>query len=872
MKSKPLAVALLLTLFLAKHASAQVLVNLPQIANGSFGNISFRTTFILFNNTEAGVSVNLKLTDDNGNPLIVTLGALGSGSQFSISLGAGAISILQTDGLGNGVVGAATATATAPIGVSAIFTIYDANGNYMTEAGVGNSEPLNEFVFPVDVGGGYDTGLALFNAGTGNAGITAILTDTDGKEAARTTMSLNGGAHKAVFVAGPGQLFPTITGFRGTLVIRSSVPVAAVVLRQYQSPTQLSYTSLPVVARSSSKLALNLAQVANGSYGTINFKTSFLIFNISPSPAHITLTLTQNDGSPFTVTIPGAGPGTGTNSRFNLTLAAGASVFLETDGLGAGTAGAAAVSSDVPVGASAIFTVLDSRGQFQTEAGVGDSPASKSLTLPVDIHGNFDTGVAFFNPGTGTISLNYRLLDTNGVVVNSTTQPLVSKGHLATFVDNLFPGIGSFDGTLAVSTDGSVAATTLRQYASGVTYTTLPTVSGTSTGSAAIPPLLSNTLTGITARSNDPNVVVSGTLPSGFFLSGTISGAGQGILVVASAGGNSVVTGSVDALTGRYLLVLPAGSYSLRVCYQPSGVPSAAGVTLTYVDPVAVQVPSDSIRDITLPGASLFNVSGTLSGLTGLSPGANTTIVFTSTDNATQGRFTPDAGDKYVGVLPAGSYLATLRRDPIQFSPLQSESLQLYNIGTLTVAGGPAADFSIPATARLSGTVVGGGSLIIPAGTRVTATDTSAPAGAQLSCCASPAVSYATSDLSGKYQMALSQGRSYSVTVAVQPQGPSLFGELTYPLTSGAVQLGADASLDFPPPGLPGFATIYGTVTDNLGSAVPNVVVTASSQSLDTPNVGFSIRGETNKYGNYSLQVLSGTNYQVTFSPPVPLP
>ncbi len=106
-------------------------------------------------------------------------------------------------------------------------------------------------------------------------------------------------------------------------------------------------------------------------------------------------------GSPFSVTIPG----TGTNSTSSFSLAAGAAVFLETNGQGAGTSGAAALTSNLPVGAAAIFTVLDSAGRFQTEAGVGDSLTLADSTPPVDMSGNFDTSVAFFNPGNSALTM-----------------------------------------------------------------------------------------------------------------------------------------------------------------------------------------------------------------------------------------------------------------------------------------------------------------------------------------------------------------------------------------------------------------------------------------------------------------------------------
>jgi hypothetical protein len=239
----------------------------------------------------------------------------------------------------------------------------------------------------------------------------------------------------------------------------------------------LSYTSLPVVPTSSTKLTLNLAQVANGSYGGASFKTSFLIFGVSPGTANVTLSLTKDDGSPFSVTMPGRG----TNSTFSFSLAKDAAMFLQTDGAGALAAGAATIISNAPIGASAIFSVFDPQGGFQTESGVGDSPVLTSMTLPVDITGNYSTGVAFFGPGGAT--LTFRLLDAKGVNIGSSaTRTLKVKGHLAEFVTELFPGTSNFRGSLAVSSTSGVAALTLRQNSVPLSYTTLPVASGTATG------------------------------------------------------------------------------------------------------------------------------------------------------------------------------------------------------------------------------------------------------------------------------------------------------------------------------------------------------------------------------------------------------
>ena len=320
---------------------------------------------------------------------------------------------------------------------------------------MGSSEALTDFVIPVDVSASFNTGIALYNPGTGAASVTLILSDTSGQEVGRKRRStLNAGGHTAQFVT---QLFPGTSGLRGTLRVTSSLPVSAVGLRQNDPP--LSYTSLPAVSSSSVRKSFSLAQVANGTFDGGSFQTTFLLFNISSTSATVTLSLTKSNGTPFPVNIPG----TGNNSTFNFQLAAGASVFLQTDGLGPLSAGAASITSTQPIGAAAVFTVLDAQGHFQTEAGVGDSVPQNQLTLPVDVTGSFNTGVAFFNPNSGPITITMKLLDQNGAVVTTAAPlPLPAKNQTAQFATQLFPGTSEFRGSVAITaTGGTVAALTL---------------------------------------------------------------------------------------------------------------------------------------------------------------------------------------------------------------------------------------------------------------------------------------------------------------------------------------------------------------------------------------------------------------------------
>lgn len=147
MKRILFSVGLVSSFLVAESAySQQYRYNLSHVANGSFGRGSFRTTFVVFNNSDKLTFAYLVLTGDDGAPLSVTIPGFGTNSLFEFFLEAGASRVLQTDGSGNLAVGAAYVTSSpADIGVSSMFTLYDNDGNFLTEAGVTDSDPLRDF-------------------------------------------------------------------------------------------------------------------------------------------------------------------------------------------------------------------------------------------------------------------------------------------------------------------------------------------------------------------------------------------------------------------------------------------------------------------------------------------------------------------------------------------------------------------------------------------------------------------------------------------------------------------------------------------------------------------------------------------------------
>jgi hypothetical protein len=443
---------------------------LPHIADGQYAGGSIRTTFIFFNTGAHPAAVTMTLTGDDGAPFDAMLSELGPGTEFSFTLEPGALRAVQTDGSEPIRAGAARVTSSIPITTSAIFSIFDSGGRFLTEAGIGSSSPLTDFVIPVDTTENFNTGLALFNFNSESASLNLQLLDQSGQPRQTAVQSLGGKAKVAKFVT---EWFPGLSGFRGTLRVTSGRPVAALSLRQNSQP--LSYTTLPAVSSNSTQTEFILPQIADGQFAGGSMRTSLLLFNLSPQAASVSLSFTRDDGTPFPVSLPGLG----VNSTFNVTLAPRAASYLQTVGSGSLTSGAAQVHSDVPIGVSAIFSIFDTQQRFLTEAGVGASAALAESTIPISDDGAFATGIAFFNPGSTPLTVSLALINEAGERVESAVlRTLEGKGHLARFVGEWFPGFSEFRGSLGVSSSAPVAALTLRQNAAPLSYTTIPVAQG----------------------------------------------------------------------------------------------------------------------------------------------------------------------------------------------------------------------------------------------------------------------------------------------------------------------------------------------------------------------------------------------------------
>ncbi len=142
-----------------------------QVGNGQLGGIGLQTSFSFANTIFQDGDVQIDFFESSGDPLVLTLEGLGSGSSFNFDLNSGESRVVRTDGLGGIKAGYARVSTQEGVGGSAVFRRIDVpSGILETESGVPSARPLNSFSLFVVTTGDADTGLALANPGPVPAG------------------------------------------------------------------------------------------------------------------------------------------------------------------------------------------------------------------------------------------------------------------------------------------------------------------------------------------------------------------------------------------------------------------------------------------------------------------------------------------------------------------------------------------------------------------------------------------------------------------------------------------------------------------------------------------------------------------------------
>lgn len=850
-------------------APGQNRFNLPQIANGN----GFRTTFILFNNTMSPVTATLTLRDNDGAPLSMSIPELANGSEFQVSLDPGETRFLQSDGEGDLKVGSGIVTATGPLGVAAVFSFA------ATEAGVGASPPLREFALAVDSHDNYNTGVALQNLEQEPTTVTFTLYDAEGTQDDNPVVrEIPADGHLSVFFSGPGGLFPPKTEFQGRMVVSAASDVAALPLRQELMSGIL--TTLPAVSTSSHQTSFILPQVANG----VGIRTEFILFNLSSAQAvPARLDLTDDAGEPLIVNLSnGVQAGS-----FELEVPAGGAVFLETDGLGETIPGTARVTADGPIGVSAVFSIFDGQGTVVTEAGVGDSLELQRFTLPVDLTGAFNTGVAFFNNNPSPADIQAAFVDGSGVIQQSDESriepfTLGAGEHLSRFVTELAAGLGEARGSLVVTANAPVSALPLRQGTAPLILTTLPVQEGVFSESGDAIRALPKTVAGIDLTSD---VVLNQTLTGGFSLSGTVllPNPISALARVEARNAQGDIFSASTSAQGDYEIFVPPGTYDLLTCYiearflpdqdaqaQPAGFFSVNSFGHESAD---VPVTADTKRDIVVSRPATWTVGGSITNFGSLPDDLKNRIVlldFSGLETPDGGFAVLDENGEYTISLPDGIYRTALSiRGNSPEAADSEETAALYNLGNVAVLGQDVVSaLAAPTLLPLTGTVDQGDSPAFPTGFLVQASDGSSSPETD-GCMSLSSSSTDNALLDGQYRVRLIRGRSYDLSVSYwKPLAPVPEGGRIN-LDLGRINLQTSSFLDVQLPALPEESVLSGRVIDTAGAPLEGVAVSASAHNATAPGDTFTVSTTTDANGEYALTVLRATNYSVRYRPPL---
>ncbi len=219
-----------------------------QIADGLIGNLNYKTSIILFNNTGKDASGEVDFFNSDATPMTVTIaGKAGSVFPFT-KLVSGAVLRLVTSGTGTGHVGWARVKMDQPLSGSAMFQVLDKGSKLLAEVGVANAVPRSNFVVIADSLPPFNTGIALANPNESNQSTycSVTLMDNNGEFKASSSFTMKPNSHQAQFIDQifPKSQVPDIGNFEG--VIKYKCPDVPVVLLSLRTVDE-KLTSVPTL-------------------------------------------------------------------------------------------------------------------------------------------------------------------------------------------------------------------------------------------------------------------------------------------------------------------------------------------------------------------------------------------------------------------------------------------------------------------------------------------------------------------------------------------------------------------------------------------------------------------------------------------------
>jgi hypothetical protein len=389
------------------------------------------------------------------------------------------------------------------------------------------------------------------------------------------------------------------------------------------------------------------------------------------------------------------------------------------------------------------------------------------------------------------------------------------------------------------------------------------------TTASAQGPLLSKSVTGVNASTS---VTENVTLDRAFLLKGAITSNDPASLadsvVARSTTSSASFFGSVNQITGTYRIVLPADTYNLEAGFTHTvGQLSAS---FTFAAASGITVSSDTIVNFAVPAVTTTTFTGTVSNLN--ASFTNNDLAFDSTTisgflNVSASAATDATGNFSVLLTSSGTYNVTLFQSMISFTTLASSDLTT-TLGPVAVANPITLTASSPSLVSLGGTLTLSGSPI-PANSTISADDVTGGAAPQTVSSGNGPVS--STGAFGSFT--LIQGRTFALNPVFQIQvipTPAPLADYTPPDPSPqALTTNTIRNVNYPaPPASATAVSIMGrvTITGSLSPVAHANVFVTGSNITGAPNTSFSSFATADAFGNYSLTVPAGTQYELFVS------
>jgi hypothetical protein len=234
--------------------------------------------------------------------------------------------------------------------------------------------------------------------------------------------------------------------------------------------------AVDAVAQTFAEKTLFFPQIADGVGSGGAWQTTFTIaYRANAVGVTATVNFYDDNGSPMNLSVNGQQV-----SQVTVAVAPFGLAQFKTDGTGVLQTGWATVQSDSNESLSglALYTFSNTSGAFVDEVGSPATVASSSMSVFTQLAATISTGVALANPNTTPADIALVLRDKNSNEIGRTTIQIPAMGHLARYVPELFPNLGSatLDGKMDIVASQPIAVLTLRQRQT--VFTSFPEIDG----------------------------------------------------------------------------------------------------------------------------------------------------------------------------------------------------------------------------------------------------------------------------------------------------------------------------------------------------------------------------------------------------------